>query len=92
MQAVCGTCHGEGTTFTACLTCNGAGAVYTTVKESITIPKGVDNGVNLRLSKKGNFSLKGDNGDLLIKVNVRPHPYFKREGADIHTDKYITMT
>ncbi|MFS8160497.1 MAG: J domain-containing protein [Candidatus Roizmanbacteria bacterium] len=62
------------------------------MKESITIPKGVDNGVNLRLSKKGNFSLTGDNGDLLIKVNVRSHPYFKREGPDIYTDKFITFT
>jgi molecular chaperone DnaJ len=62
------------------------------VKEAITIPKGVDSGVNLRLSKKGNFSSKGDNGDLLIQVKVRPHPYFKREGPDIFTDKYISMT
>ena len=44
------------------------------------------------MSKKGNFSLKGDAGDLLIKVNVRPHPYFKREGADILCDKKITLT
>lgn len=46
----------------------------------------------MRLSKKGNFAVKGDNGDLLIQVQVRPHPYFKREGPDIFTDKYITMT
>lgn len=30
--------------------------------------------------------------DLLIKINVRKHPYFKREGSDIFTDKYITVT
>lgn len=44
------------------------------------------------MSKKGNFSLKGEAGDLLLKVNVRPHPYFKREGADILCDKKITLT
>jgi DnaJ-class molecular chaperone len=44
------------------------------------------------MSKKGNFSLKGEAGDLLIKVNVRPHPYFRREGSDIYTDKFITFT
>jgi DnaJ-class molecular chaperone len=38
------------------------------------IPKGVDSGVNLRMSKKGNFSLKGESGDLLIKVTVKQHP------------------
>lgn len=62
------------------------------VKESITIPKGVENGINLRLSKKGNFYIRGEPGDLLIKLNIRPHPYFKRDGVDIHTDKFITFT
>ena len=60
--------------------------------ETITIPKGVDSGVNLRMSKKGNFSLRGDAGDLLIKVKVKPHPYFKRDAADIITEKQITLS
>jgi molecular chaperone DnaJ len=58
----------------------------------VTIPKGVDSGVNLRMSKKGNFSLKGEPGDLLIKVTVKPHPLFKREGSDIVTDREITFS
>ncbi len=66
--------------------------MYQQAKETITIPKGVDSGVNLRMSKKGNFSLKGEAGDLLIKVNVKPHPTFKREGSDIVTEKPITFT
>ena len=66
--------------------------MYTSVRETVTIPKGVDNGVNLRMTKKGNQTTKGDAGDLLIKVVVRPHPYFKREGYDIITDKYISVT
>jgi len=52
----------------------------------------VHSGVNLRMSKKGNAVHQGDQGDLLIKITVRPHPYFKREGYDIVTDKYITFT
>jgi DnaJ-class molecular chaperone len=44
------------------------------------------------MSKKGNYSMKGETGDLLIKVTVRPHPYFKREGSDIFTEKHITLT
>ena len=36
--------------------------------------------------------MRGDSGDLLIKINVKPHPNFKREGYDIYTDKYITIT
>lgn len=44
------------------------------------------------MSKKGNFSLKGDPGDLLIKVSVRPHPSLKREGADIISEKKVTLS
>jgi molecular chaperone DnaJ len=39
------------------------------------------------MSKKGNFSLKGEPGDLLIKVTVKPHPTFQREGSDIISEK-----
>lgn len=47
-------------------TCRGRGSVSSTVKESINIPKGVDTGVNLRISKKGNFSVNGPPGDLMV--------------------------
>lgn len=43
------------------------------------------------MTKKGNFSLKGDSGDLLIQVTVKPHPQFKREGTDIISEKSITF-
>jgi hypothetical protein len=36
-------------------TCKGKGAVNVTVKETVNIPKGVDNGINLRISKKGHY-------------------------------------
>ena len=41
---------------------------------------------------KGHFSTRGYAGDLLIHVKVIPHPYFKRDGFDIRTDKYINIT
>lgn len=65
--------------------------MYQQAKETVLIPKGVDSGVNLRMSKKGNYSLKGEPGDLLIKVTVKPHPTFKREGFDIVTEQNITF-
>lgn len=72
--------------------CRGKGTTYSTVKETINIPKGVDNDVNLRVSKKGNFSIMGQPGDLLINIKVKPHPYFKRDGFDIRTDQYINIS
>ena len=62
------------------------------MKENINVPKGVFDGVSLRLAGKGSWSQHGDSGDLLVKVIVRPHPYFKRDGANIFTDKYISVT
>lgn len=44
------------------------------------------------MGKKGNFSLKGEAGDLLIKVNVKEDPYFKRVGSDLHTEKKVSLT
>jgi len=41
------------------MTCRGRGSSHGTAKEIINIPKGVDNGVNLRIAKKGNAG----NGD-----------------------------
>jgi len=34
----------------------------------------------------------GPHGDLMINVKVKPHPYFKRDGSDIHTEYYLTVT
>lgn len=45
------------------------------------------------MAGKGNASaLGGQPGDLLLKVLVKPHEFFKRDGADIKVDKYITVT
>lgn len=51
----------------------------------------MDSGVNLRVSKKGNAGEGGPAGDLIINIKVKPHIYFKREGANIHTDCYISI-
>jgi molecular chaperone DnaJ len=59
------------------MTCAGVGAIRRTMKENCVIPKGVYDGVTLRMAGKGNSSmLGGQPGDLLIKVQIRPHPYF----------------
>lgn len=44
------------------------------------------------MNGKGNTSKSGPAGDLMIKISVKEHPYFKRNGFDIHTDKYITVS
>lgn len=92
VQSTCSACGGGGKSFQSCISCNGTGTQHTQVTETVTIPRGVDSGVNLRMSKKGNFSLRGEPGDLLIKVTVKEHPTFKREGSDIITERPITFS
>lgn len=90
---MCGNCDGVGQIIRSpCLTCRGRGTTHSQVKESINIPKGVDNGVNLRVSKKGHAGVGAPAGDLIIHVKVKPHHYFKREGADINTELYINIS
>ena len=74
------------------MTCRGKGTTHGQVKETINVPKGVDTGVNLRVSKKGHAGRGGPHGDLIVNVKVRPHNYFKREGSNIHTDLYLSIS
>ena len=44
---------------------------------------GVEEGQNLRVSKRGHASrtgINGEAGDLIVKLKIRPHPYFMKEG------------
>ena len=57
----------------------------------VKIPPGVKDGARIRLRGKGHAS-RGGPGDLYIKVGVRPHGHFRREGSDIHLDLPISIT
>jgi len=49
----CNACNGEGSTIrNPCMTCYGKGYTNVAVKETINIPKGVNDNMNLRLHKK----------------------------------------
>jgi molecular chaperone DnaJ len=75
-----------------CSDCEGRGFNFGRVKETVNIPKGVDSGVNLRVAKKGNCGDGGPNGDLLLQIQVKPHAYFKRDGANVLSDCFVTIT
>lgn len=60
---------------------------------SVKVPPGISQGKKLRLSGKGfPGSNGGPPGDLYFKVNVLPHPVFKREGNDIVVERTVNMT
>lgn len=60
---------------------------------TITIPPGVSTGSVIRLTGQGSpGSGGGQNGDLLVRIKVSPHPYFRREGSNLLVDVPITIT
>ena len=93
IQMACNVCHGIGTIISSpCGTCKGHGTAYKTSKEKISIPKGIATGQNLRVGGKGNKGdNNGQNGDLIIKIKVKPDPFYKREGYDVYTELPITI-
>ena len=60
---------------------------------SIKIPAGVEEGMQLKVSGKGNAALSnGISGDLLVLINEKPHERFIREGQHLHLDVYISIS
>jgi DnaJ-class molecular chaperone len=57
----------------------------------VTIPKGAADGQTLRLRGQGAAGRNGAAGDALVELVVRPHPVFRREGADLHMDVPISV-
>lgn len=58
----------------------------------LTIPAGVQDGQVLRLKGQGGPGIGGGPaGDALIEIHVAPHPFFRRDGEDIHVDLPVTV-
>jgi molecular chaperone DnaJ len=96
MQTVttCPTCNGEGSTITAkCTVCRGEGRVYGEETVSIDIPAGVQEGMQLNISGKGNAGERGGSaGDLIILIEEEQHKELQREGLNAAYDLYISFT
>ncbi|HKR18189.1 J domain-containing protein [Rhizorhapis sp.] len=56
----------------------------------LKLPNGVEDGTQMRLSGKGQPGPAGA-GDAIITIEVRPHPFFKREGHNVRLDLPITL-
>jgi molecular chaperone DnaJ len=96
MQTVttCPTCNGEGTTITAkCAVCKGEGRVYGEETVSIDIPAGVQEGMQLNISGRGNAGERGGStGDLIILIEEEQHKELQREGLNAAYDLHISFT
>ena len=103
---VTNTILGQMQTSTTCQVCNGSGKVIKErpsgsdangmVKEQetvkITIPPGVEDDMQLKVSGKGNAApFDGINGDLLVLISVEEHESLIRDGQNLHFDHYISF-
>lgn len=58
----------------------------------VRIPAGIKGGAKLAVRGKGGKGSRGGSaGDLIITVNVSPHPWFRREENDVLTDVPLTI-
>ncbi|MEZ5047401.1 MAG: molecular chaperone DnaJ [Chitinophagaceae bacterium] len=95
MQTVttCPTCNGDGTQIAnKCTNCKGEGRVYAEDTVSIDIPAGVQEGMQLNVSGKGNIGERnGAPGDLFIVIEEEKHPSLIREGLNVLYDLHVSI-
>ena len=92
-QLVCPKCGGTGLDPTAsCRSCGGRGTQTQTQEISVNIPPGCKAGSQLRIRGEGDKGIRGGQpGDLYITLRICPSRDFVRDGADIYSEKVISI-
>ena len=93
-ETACPVCHGEGKTYDKeCSSCKGKGIVKHEKTITLRVPRGVEDGDQMRMAGKGSTGTNGGpNGDVYIEFSVKEHELFKRDGKDIYLVCPITIT
>ena len=93
-RTICPECHGQGRIpEKPCNVCKGEGRIIEREKIDIHIPAGVDTGQVIKMSGMGEAGKRGgQEGDLYIKILVKPHPVFIREGDNLIIEKEISFS
>lgn len=90
----CRKCHGSGSYIRKpCSECNGRGIVRKTRKIEVKIPRGAEEGTNLRVRGEGEAGEKGaETGDLYIVMHIKEDDVFERHGDDIYVKAAVPFT
>jgi molecular chaperone DnaJ len=89
----CGRCRGTGSIITKpCPACQGQGVVMKERKLTVKIPAGISTGQRLRLVGEGEHGgAGGPAGDLYVVIQVQEHPFFQRDGDDLHCEMPVSF-
>lgn len=93
-QRPCDNCGGTGKVIkNPCKTCRGTGTERKQKKFDANIPAGIGDGERIVLRSQGNAGKNGGPaGDVIIEINVRPHPVFDRRGYDLYCEVPVSFT
>lgn len=93
-RRACNHCQGTGKIITdKCSTCHGAGKVKKNRNIKVSIPEGIDEGQQIRVTNQGEPGVNGGPaGDLFIVIRIRPHQIFERDGDHIYLELPLTFT
>jgi molecular chaperone DnaJ len=93
LQQTCPDCAGEGKVISnPCKDCRGSGSKKVNKTISIQIPKGVDDGTQMRLAGKGEAGPRGGaQGDLYVYISLKKHPIFKRSEENLYFELPISF-
>jgi molecular chaperone DnaJ len=93
LERTCVACQGRGQVIdNPCNSCTGSGRVTRERTLSVNIPPGVEDGTRIRLAGEGEAGVRGGTaGDLYIFLSLSSHPFFQRDGADLHCRVPISM-
>lgn len=84
-QSTCPYCNGSGQTITKkCTTCNGIGTAYGEEQLDLNLPAGLQEGMQMSVTGKGNAGEQGGPaGDLIVQIEVEKHPELEIDGQHV---------
>ena len=91
--STCPTCQGSGENIREkCNTCDGTGVEHKEEVIEIRVPAGVEDGMQMSMSGKGNAAPRGgQNGDLIVLIEVKEDEHFQRDGNNILYDLFVSF-
>jgi len=93
LSKTCPDCSGSGQIIKSkCGDCRGSGRKTETTRLQVKVPAGIDSGQRLKLRGEGEAGTMGaPSGDLYVVIEVDEHPFFRRDGVDVHCSVPISF-